>query len=105
MNVLPKIGKFITGVCHPGQRLDLIREAGMDWVRIDVPFPYPKGQWGQWGEPYLQFRQKCRDYGAKGLRVMCVSPFPRDFARAGIDPASREGLEKVRAVCGALAED
>lgn len=31
---------FICGVCHPKEDYDQIKNANIDWVRMDIPFPF-----------------------------------------------------------------
>ena len=105
MLILPKANEFIKGVCHPRQNLDMMLEAGLRWVRIDAPFPYEQDRWGEISKQYLEFRSRCEQYCKQGIRIMCVTPYPRSFAAAGVDPASADGLERVRQLCGFLAAD
>ena len=105
MVVLDKEGKFITGVCHPKKRTDLIKGAGMGWVRMDVPFPYEPGKKGEISARYAKFRERCAELAAEGLRAMCITPYPRAFVNWGADPASASWLTDVRDACRFLAAD
>ena len=105
MLILPGTNEFIRGVCHPGQKLDLMQEAGLRWVRIDVPFPYERGRWGELSQQYLEFRLRCEEYHEQDIRMMCITPYPRSFVETGIDPAGNEGLGRVHELCRFLAAD
>ena len=37
---LEKAGGFIKGVCHADPDYELIKEAGIEWTRKDIPFLY-----------------------------------------------------------------
>jgi len=105
MIILPKTGNFITGVCHPYKNVELIKQAHIGWTRIDIPFPFAPGEWGKITPEYAAFRERVKFYSAGGLKTMCVTPYPRSFARYGVDPASPEGLEQVEKICKFMAED
>jgi hypothetical protein len=95
----------LLGVCHPRQRLDCIREAGLGWVRLDVPFPW-RGRMGQSRAEYQSFRERLQAIGAAGLRVMGIAPYPRgwELPEAGA-PGSAAFLEVYRQACTFLAAD
>ncbi len=94
---------FILGVCHPNESYDLLAEAGIEWVRFDIPFPFDAD--GKESESYLGFKERCRGYVDRGFKVMAVTPFPDAFVNAGIDPRTPEGEEKVLGVARFLATD
>jgi len=106
MVALSKIGSFIKGICHPPrQDVTLMKEAGFGWGRIDVPYPYEPDSYGTPNQSFLDFCARCAWYYEQGIRAMCVSPYPRNFAAAGINPATTEGLEKVRETCRFIAHE
>ncbi|MCR5041928.1 MAG: hypothetical protein K6C36_07535 [Clostridia bacterium] len=94
---------FIMGVCHPNEDYELLRGAGIRWVRFDVPFPFTAQ-----GEPspgYAAFRERCRGYAERGFSVMAVTPFPDAFISAGIDPRTPEDESRIREVAEFLVRD
>ncbi len=95
----------LAGVCHPRQRLDLIRAAGFGWVRTDVPFPW-RGRIGELGAQYLTFRARAHELGRAGLQIEAISPYPRgwDIPEAA-DPGSPTFLATYREACRFLAQD
>ena len=94
---------FLRGVCHPNEDYALLREAHIQWVRFDIPFPFTE-QGG--GSPaYAAFKERCRGYAERGFSVMAVTPFPNAFVTNGIDPRTPEGEARVREVAAFLAED
>ena len=105
MVVLDKTNAFIKGVCHPGKRLDLIKQAGMEWVRMDVPFPYEAGKPGVLSQRYAGFRERIKTISENGLHAMCITPYPGAFVQYGADPASDSWLGVVKDVCGFMASD
>ncbi|HQH63728.1 MAG TPA: hypothetical protein PLE55_08780 [Clostridiales bacterium] len=74
---------FIRGVCHPGEDYEQIKKANIRWVRIDIPFPYGEGN--TLSGAYLRFKERAESYARQGIRVMAVTPYPRDYIAAGID--------------------
>ena len=88
-----KVG-YICGVCHPHEEYDLLKEANIEWVRFDVPFPFEKD--GSVAEDYESFKRRCRGYKDNGMKVMAVSPFPKHFVEAGMDTRGNDAdLKKV----------
>jgi len=104
MEKLLKGESFIKGICHPHD-LEMIKEAGIKWVRIDVPFPYEADKWGILSQDYLAFKSKCENFYQQGMRMMIVTPYPRSFINAGVDLDTTAGMDKVCAVCEFLATD
>jgi hypothetical protein len=45
---------FFIGVCHPRKRLDLMNQAGVQWLRCDVPFPF-EGKVGDVSQHFKDF--------------------------------------------------
>ncbi|MBQ6021064.1 MAG: hypothetical protein IJL26_12905 [Clostridia bacterium] len=94
---------FLRGVCHPNEDYKLLRDAHIQWVRFDVPFPFtPQGEESQ---DYLAFKERCRGYAGRGFSVMAVTPFPNAFASNGIDPRTPSDEARVREVAEFLARD
>ncbi|NLJ66467.1 MAG: hypothetical protein GX340_04030 [Clostridiales bacterium] len=105
MIILAKTDRFITGVCHPRDNVDLIKKANIGWVRNDVPFPFKPGKFGELTPEYIAYRNRVNRYADAGLKTMCVTPYPRAFVEFGIDPATPEGLEVVERTLEWLARD
>ena len=87
--------EFICGVCHPTENTEQIRNANIGWVRIDIScLPFDKD--GNVTEDYLGFKKKALYYSSRGIKVMAVTPYPREYFRNGIDVRTDEG-EKILA--------
>ncbi|MCM1027513.1 MAG: hypothetical protein NC432_13860 [Roseburia sp.] len=97
-----KTGGYMKGICHPGEDCSPLREAGIEWVRLDVPYPYTED--GDVSESLIRFRERCVRYAEEGISTVLVTPYPRTFRKYGIDIQTGEGLETVSAVCRFLAE-
>lgn len=54
----------------------LLKEAGMDWIRADFPFPFADRIGGALTDEYLQAREQARAWGERGFDVMGVTPLP-----------------------------
>ena len=98
-----KTGGFMKGICHPRGDCESLRNAGLGWIRRDVPYPFDAD--GNLSDSYRSFRDETRIYRENGLRSIVISPYPCEFLVHGIDPRTPEGLEKVREVCRFMAED
>jgi len=96
--------EIIFGVCHPRQRLDMIKAAGIDWVRSDVPFPWA-GDEGEISDRYKQFCAAAAKWHQAGLKAMGITPYPRDWQVPAGEPGSSEFLDLYRRACEFLARN
>ena len=87
---------FIKGVCHPRGDIDVIRDANIEWIRIDIPFPFDKE--GNVRENFYGFREKCKTFADKGIKVMAVTPYPEDYIEYGLDPRNRENEQEIKKI-------
>lgn len=94
---------FIKGVCHPRGQYDLMKEAGIEWVRTDCPYPFEKN--GELRPRYISYKNECIEHASHGIKTFSVSPYPSTFIEYGIDPRTSEGLQKCGEVCEFLAHD
>ncbi len=97
-----KIG-FIRGLCHPTEDFSQIKEANIGWIRIDIPYPFEKD--GSISKSYENFKEKCRRFQDNGIKVMAVTPYPRDYIENGADIRTDEGEKKVREIAEFLIRD
>lgn len=74
-------GGMIYGVCHPNENYELLSDAGLKWVRIDIPYPYEPD--GSASRNYLDFKDRAKGYSDRGFKVMAVTPYPRDYFNIG----------------------
>jgi len=98
-----KAGGFIKGICHPSENYEQVKGAGFEWVRPDIPFPFDKE--GNVKQNYLDWKEKWGRYKKNGLRILAVTPYPKEFLTAGIDPRLPEDEARVREVAAFLAVD
>ena len=95
-------GGFIYGVCHPNENYELLADAGLKWVRFDIPYPY--NQRGEISGHYLAFKERARGYTARGFKVMAVTPYPKDYFNiGGFNPV--EDVEKTQEIAAFLYND
>ncbi|MCC6444242.1 MAG: hypothetical protein IT210_12410 [Armatimonadetes bacterium] len=59
---------------YPDADAGLMKEAGIEWVRLDFPFPFKEKAGGEPSEDYLRAREEARRQQEKGLKVMGVTP-------------------------------
>ncbi len=97
-----QVGGTIYGVCHPDEEYDKLGEAGLRWVRFDIPYPY--NAIGEMSGHYLDFKARAKGYADHGFKVMAVTPYPRDYFNiGGFDPV--ENPEKTREIALFLYND
>lgn len=95
-------GGFIYGVCHPNEDYELLGDAGLKWVRFDIP--YPVNAVGAVSGYYTEFKERCREYTERGFKVMAVTPYPRDYFNiAGYNPI--EDVERTKEMAVFLYND
>ena len=98
-----KIDGFIRGVCHGNTNYEQMKGAGIEWNRCDIPFPLDSA--GNQREAYVQFKQKLQNYVDNGMKIMAVTPFPRDFIEHGIDPRRPGDESRIKEIAVFLAQD
>ena len=97
-----KVG-FVRGVCHPTDDYEQIKGANIGWIRIDIPFPYNTD--GTVSEAYLAFKQRCKAFQDNGIKVMAVTPYPKDYIDFGADIRTDEGTKRVKEIGEFLIND
>lgn len=98
-----KAGGFIKGVCHPSRDYEQVKDAGIQWIRVDIPFPFEKD--GSIRRSYVQFKQMIQGYVDHGMKVMAVTPYPREYIRFGIDPRLPENEARVKEIAVFMMND
>ena len=95
-------GGFMYGVCHPNEDYELLGDAGLQWVRFDIPYPY--NQAGEISGHYLDFKTRAKGYTDRGFKVMAVTPYPKDYFNiGGFNPI--EDVEKTQEIAVFLYND
>ncbi len=94
---------FIRGVCHPREQFDLIKEANIGWIRVDIPFPFKAD--GTLSERYVSFKERCLRFKQQGIQVMAITPYPQDYLEYGADIRTEEGCEKTKEIARFLIKD
>lgn len=95
--------EFICGVCHPDGNFAQIKNANIGWVRFDMDFPFDEQ--GNITKAYENFKAKAKEYQDNGIKVMTVTPYPREYFIRGIDPRTEEGKNKVREIARFIITD
>jgi len=98
-----RLGGFIKGICHPSEDYEQIKGAGIEWNRADIPFPFEED--GGVRQKYLDFKEKIRRYRENGIRIMAITPYPKEYISAGIDPRTAEGEARVKEIAAFLLDD
>lgn len=102
-NIYRRTGGFLKGICHPCGEVAGLLEAGLQWIRIDVPYPFNAD--GTWTQAFLNYKATCESYAAQGIRTIAVTPYPSAFLAHGIDPRTPQGLAAAESVCVRIAEE
>ncbi|NLA77708.1 MAG: hypothetical protein GX851_07790 [Clostridiales bacterium] len=71
-------------MCHPSDNFAQLSAANIGWVRIDISFPFEAD--GGISDAYTGFKEKCARFKSNGFKIMAVTPYPKQFSKAGIDP-------------------
>ena len=94
---------FICGVCHPNENFEQIKWANIQWIRIDIPFPFDENN--ELSHSYLSFKKRAASYAEKGIKVMAISPFPSQYSKYNIDIDTKEGQERIKEIAVFLIND
>ncbi|MCQ2471248.1 MAG: hypothetical protein MJ147_04330 [Clostridia bacterium] len=101
-NLIEQNGGFIYGICHPNEDYDTLADAGLKWVRFDIPCPFDKN--GNIRNDYLKFKERCKGYADHGFKVMAVTPYPRDIiSDMGFNPV--DDIERTKEIAVFLYND
>ena len=98
-----KIGGFMKGVCHADPDYETIKEAGIEWTRKDIPFPYNAD--GSLSAHYLGWKAEMQAYADNGIRVFAITPYPDDYIAYGLDPRDPEAREGIQDIARFYIED
>ncbi|MDR3344540.1 MAG: hypothetical protein LBT21_02965 [Oscillospiraceae bacterium] len=100
-----KVGGFMKGICHPSENYDLIKGAGIQWDRADIPFPYETDENSKLSEGYINWKAKMQGYVDNGISILAVTPYPSTFLQHGIDPRLPENDVRIQEVAKFLITD
>lgn len=95
-------GGFMYGICHPNENYEQLSDAGLGWVRFDIPCPFDEN--GNIRNSYKQFKERCKGYTDNGFKVMAVTPYPRDIISA-MEYNPIEDIERTKEVAVFLYND
>ncbi len=73
---------FMNGVCtHEAVPLDMLKAAGIEWVREGVGYPFMDRRGGELSPGYVKVRESIRSYAAAGIKVMASALQPGSALR------------------------
>ena len=55
---------------------EMVKELGVEWMRLNICFPWADKMFGTLSEEYIQARQEILDTHAKGLQPLLLAGFP-----------------------------
>jgi len=94
---------FMRGICHPSEDFEMLKGANLEWIRIDIPYPFNED--GTLTQSYTDFRKKAERIKAGGMKLMAVTPLPVEFLRHGIDARKKEDIPEIERVSRFLVTD
>lgn len=101
---------------------EMVKELGVEWMRLNICFPWADKMFGTLSEEYIQARQEILDTHAKGFQVMPATPllagfpmmkrredrlaehFPEFVGKKGTDEFYENVRESQRFICEDLGE-
>lgn len=66
--------KGIVYAYNTGEEYDMVRELGVEWIRLNVSFPWTDKMFGTLSAQYLRDREEIRRTHARGFQVMPATP-------------------------------
>jgi hypothetical protein len=102
---------------------NLLQQAGIQWIRVNFPFPYLQQFGGELNPEYVRAREEAQRWAARGFQIMGTTPLIgigtyqptptgglemvwNDWLPAAMGrPNSEQLLRDYRAVCAFLADD
>ena len=104
--LLQKTGGFMAGVCHPKPEMDMIKDAGLGWIRVDIPYLYAEDGSGEINPYYEYWKLAAAEYASSGIKILAVTPYPHYYEQvSGIDITTEEGLAQVADIARYYCED
>lgn len=94
---------FIRGVCHPRGDHKQITDANIEWIRTDIPFPFEKD--GSISQSYINYKEEAKKFQQDGIKVMAVTPYPKDFIEHGADIRKADGEKKIQEIARFMIRD
>ena len=116
--------KGIVYAYNTGDEYEMVRELGVEWMRLNVSFPWTDKMFGTLSEAYLRDREEVRRTHARGFQVMPATPtlggftydeklgkacwhesFPDFVGKKGTEEFYENIRETMRFVCEDLGGD
>ena len=98
-----QLGGFVCGICHTEPDYEKIKAANIDWLREDIPYPFDFT--GAPSQYYQDWKSEIQDYVDHGIRILGITPYPKDFLFFGLDVRDEEDLPRIREVAQFLVND
>ncbi|MBQ3087979.1 MAG: hypothetical protein IJC45_11640 [Clostridia bacterium] len=97
-----KLG-FIRGACHVTKDYEQIKNANIEWIRTDIPYPFDAQ--GNIRPEYIAKKEECRVYRENGLKVMAITAIPSHCIDLDVDSRTPEGRKKLCEAARFTVED
>ena len=104
--LLEKTGGFIAGVCHPQPDFELLRDAGLEWIRVDLPYLYAEDGSGEINPYYEYWKQAAMQYVEAGFKIFAVTPYPYYYELiSGLDIRDEADIPAIQDIARYYASD
>jgi len=94
---------FMFGVCHPGRAYEKVRDVGIQWVRVDIPFPFAN-EGEELSEKFESSAAYVRELRRNGFQVVGITPYPKAIPDWEGPPASDGYFSLTREAARFLGE-
>ncbi len=94
---------FVRGVCHAPENFAQLHEANINWVRLDIPYPFNEN--GEIRKTYLDRKEECIRFTENGFNVMAITYYPAECIKFGADVRTEAGEQTLRSTARFVAND
>ena len=106
--LMEQSGGFLYGVCHPNENYEMLGDAGLKWVRFDIPYPY--NQSGEISGHHLDFKARAKGYTDRGFKVMAFCracghtwcPFETNWGLFNLDSTPKPAYYAVKEIISGM---
>ena len=100
---MEKAGGIMAGICHPDTQYQKIKDASIGWIREDIPFPFDDD--GSLSPAYVKTKQDMQKYVDNGIKVLAITPNPRDYLAHGLDSRDEEDIPEIQQIARFYIEE
>ncbi|MBR6780188.1 MAG: hypothetical protein IKM24_04140 [Clostridia bacterium] len=94
---------FIRGVCHAPEKFEQVKQANIEWVRMDIPYPFDEN--GNLRDRYISFKDSVIRFHNNGIKIMAITYYPAECIKYGADIRTEAGEQTLRNTTRYIIED